>query len=82
MIFGVFVSGMEDQFKTYENYEVDTGGTEYDYKSIMQYGNTAFTSNGKDTMDAKFDHEMKLGSDEMSQRDILELNKAYACNCK
>eukprot|EP00112_Aurelia_sp_Birch-Aquarium-sp1_P008322 Seg1913.8 transcript_id=Seg1913.8/GoldUCD/mRNA.D3Y31 product="DNA repair protein RAD50" protein_id=Seg1913.8/GoldUCD/D3Y31 len=57
-----------------------TQGTPYDYKSIMHYSRTTFTMNGKDTIRAKFDPEMPLGGQEMSQYDILELNKAYQCH--
>lgn len=54
--------------------------TVYDYKSIMHYSRTTFTSNGKDTMYAKFDPSLNLGSQELSQLDIQELNEVYQCH--
>eukprot|EP00794_Sanderia_malayensis_P016218 gene16218-17851_t len=54
--------------------------TLYDYKSIMHYGRTTFNNNGKDTINAKFDPAMDLGSQTLSETDILELNKIYQCH--
>ena len=58
------------------NYE----GTPYDLKSIMQYGRTAFTTNGQTTMENKFDPNMPLGSSDLSETDVVELNKHYHCD--
>ena len=54
----------------------------YDYKSIMHYSRTTFTLNGKDTMYAKFDPSLDLGSQKLSELDIQELNEVYQCHRK
>ncbi len=73
---------MEDNFEKIESYEANLQDTEYDYDSIMQYGETAFTANGKDTMNDKFDANRHLGSKKLSPSDIIELNLAYQCHCE
>ena len=59
-------------------------GTEYDIKSIMQYGKRTFvTSVGgvfKNTIESKFDPNMDIGNSELSKIDIIELNKLYQCH--
>lgn len=57
-------------------------GTTYDLKSIMQYGRTAFTKNGQNTMESKFDPNMPLGNTHLSDIDGIELRKHYQCDGK
>ena len=46
-----FVSlGLDSQFRKYPHSIVDSLGVRYDYASIMHYGKTAFSKNGKDTI--------------------------------
>ena len=73
---------MEGNFEKIEPYEANVQDTEYDFTSIMQYGATAFTRNGADTMRDKFDPNRPLGGRNLSDTDILELNKAYQCHCE
>ncbi len=73
---------MEGNFEKVESYEANVQDTDYDFKSIMQYGTTAFTINGQDTMRDKFDENSRLGAEELSKTDVIELNKAYQCHCK
>ena len=77
-----FLSGNKYNFDRQKAHAGLIQGTPYDYKSIMHYSRTTFTMNGKDTIRAKFDPEMPLGGQVMSQYDILELNKIYQCHCK
>merc|ERR1711936_1163129 len=46
-------TGLEDQFQKVQRHEVDLSGTPFDYKSVMQYHETAFSSNGAKVMQAK-----------------------------
>ena len=73
---------MESNFEKIESYEADVRDTDYDFDSIMQYGNTAFTMNGGDTMRDKFDDNKPLGGKNLTATDVLELNKAYQCHGK
>ena len=75
-------TGMESNFEKIESYEADVHDTDYDFASIMQYGSTAFTRNGADTMRDKFDPNKPLGATKLSNLDIIELNKAYQCHCE
>eukprot|EP00794_Sanderia_malayensis_P012311 gene12311-13581_t len=75
-------SGMEENFEKVESYEANVQDTDYDFNSIMQYGVTAFTVNGQDTMRDKFDESHELGSQALSKSDIIELNLAYQCHSK
>ncbi|XP_038663302.1 low choriolytic enzyme-like [Scyliorhinus canicula] len=51
-------------------------GTVYDYGSIMQYGSTAFTKNGKPTMIPKPDPNVELGQIRgLSTIDVLKVNR-------
>ena len=73
---------MENNFEKVESYEANVQETDYDFQSIMQYGNTAFTLNGQDTMVDKFDENKRLGGQNLSATDIIELNQAYQCKCE
>ncbi|XP_053356461.1 high choriolytic enzyme 1-like isoform X1 [Clarias gariepinus] len=55
-------------------------GTAYDYNSVMQYHKTAFSKNGQPTMIPIPDPNVPFGTaKEMSQNDILRLNRLYQC---
>ncbi|XP_072236050.1 high choriolytic enzyme 1-like [Leuresthes tenuis] len=54
--------------------------TPYDFKSIMEYSNDAFSKNGKPTIIAKCDPNLKFGhATKMSSNDILRINRLYRC---
>jgi len=46
----------------------------------MHYGNTAFTTNGKETIASKFDPNRPLGGKTVSWLDRSELFKMYQCH--
>ncbi|XP_067256785.1 low choriolytic enzyme-like isoform X1 [Chanodichthys erythropterus] len=55
-------------------------GTPYDYNSVMQYHRTAFSKNGYPTMVPIPNSNAELGkATQMSQNDIIRLNKLYKC---
>ncbi|XP_016386247.1 low choriolytic enzyme-like [Sinocyclocheilus rhinocerous] len=55
-------------------------GTPYDYGSVMQYERYAFSKNGLPTMVPIPDNNAALGtSTEMSQNDIIRINRLYQC---
>ncbi|XP_054879540.1 low choriolytic enzyme-like [Poeciliopsis prolifica] len=57
-------------------------GTPYDFKSVMQYSNKAFSKNGKPTIVAKCNPKLKFGhAEKMSVNDIARVNRLYQC-CK
>ena len=61
---------------------IDQFGMNYNYQSIMQYGRKAFSSNDGDTMQSIINPNMKLGGDEMTTEDIIELNTLYDCKSR
>ena len=54
----------------------------YDLKSIMHYGNKAFSKNGGDTIISRKYPWLKLGAkkEKLSTSDTKELNQLYKCN--
>ena len=55
----------------------------YDYDSIMHYGSYAFSSNGKKTIVPIQDPAATIGQrDDLSAKDISELNTLYDCQSK
>ncbi|XP_064182270.1 hatching enzyme 1.2-like isoform X3 [Anguilla rostrata] len=54
--------------------------TPYDYTSIMHYGRTAFSTNGKDTITPISNPNQSIGQRRrMSMGDILRIKKLYNC---
>ncbi|XP_073328283.1 high choriolytic enzyme 1-like [Pagrus major] len=55
-------------------------GTPYDYSSVMHYHQYAFSKNNQPTLVAIPDSSVEFGlASEMSQMDIIRLNKLYNC---
>lgn len=73
------LSNMASNFKRHVSYDATIQDTPYDYKSLMHYGKTSFTMNGKVTIEAKFDKNQPLGGTVMTYWDEAELNKMYQC---
>ncbi|KRZ24175.1 Zinc metalloproteinase nas-4 [Trichinella pseudospiralis] len=73
--------GMESEFEKYSDQDLDNLGFEYDYESIMHYEKEAFSRNGRATLiPLKSGSEMMGQRDGLSAKDILKINKLYACN--
>jgi len=67
-------------FKKYSHGEADYYGERYDYDSVMHYGNWAFSTNNKKTIEAVRDPKRLLGQrDGFSPIDVKQLNKVYKC---
>ena len=76
------LSGYDDNFARYSRAEVTTLSLPYDTGSVMHYESTAFTKNGKPTIQSIKSYK-KLGQrDGLSQLDIQKLNKLYSCGDK
>nr|XP_046250282.1 hatching enzyme 1.2-like [Scatophagus argus] len=70
-------SGMEHNF---DKVNTLNQGTSYDYGSVMHYSKYAFSKNNQPTMVAIPNSSVQFGTaTEMSQKDILRLNKLYQC---
>ena len=56
-------------------------GTPYDLRSIMQYGKNTFrkASASGNVMESKEDPDAPISNNEMSDWDIIELNRRYQC---
>uniref|UniRef100_A0A1I8AX41 Metalloendopeptidase n=1 Tax=Meloidogyne hapla TaxID=6305 RepID=A0A1I8AX41_MELHA len=62
----------------------DTLDEPYDYKSIMHYGSSAFSKNGRNTLEAVIDEFTNIigTSFELSELDISKIMKLYRCKQK
>ncbi|XP_037652309.1 low choriolytic enzyme-like [Sebastes umbrosus] len=70
-------AGTEGNFKRQKTNNLKTS---YDFNSIMHYSKYAFSKNGQPTIVAKRNPDQVLGrAKEMSQTDILRVNKLYRC---
>eukprot|EP00112_Aurelia_sp_Birch-Aquarium-sp1_P026178 Seg910.15 transcript_id=Seg910.15/GoldUCD/mRNA.D3Y31 product="Zinc metalloproteinase nas-4" protein_id=Seg910.15/GoldUCD/D3Y31 len=71
------------QFRKYRIWESSQLGVPYDKKSIMHYGNFAFSNNGKKTITSLSDPNEIIGQRrKFSKIDIQKLNKFYNCKGK
>ncbi|WKY03576.1 hypothetical protein Q1695_004936 [Nippostrongylus brasiliensis] len=74
--------GMKSQFDKISAALQDTQGEDYDYRSIMHYDSTAFSRNGKHTIEtvvAGFTDVIGTSVD-LSELDIVKINKLYQCS--
>ncbi len=78
------LAGMERNFKSYPTDVSDTLNQPYDLKSIMHYGNKAFTKNGGDTIISRRFPDLRLGAkqEKLSSIDSSQLNQLYKCNVR
>uniref|UniRef100_A0A1I7ZIA6 Metalloendopeptidase n=1 Tax=Steinernema glaseri TaxID=37863 RepID=A0A1I7ZIA6_9BILA len=73
-------SGLEDQFDKYSLNMIDHLGTAYDYTSVMHYASTAFSKNGKPTIEPR-KKNAEIGQRRgFSENDIYKINKLYKCS--
>ena len=75
---------MEGNFRNYPNGVTDTLGQPYDVKSIMHYGNKAFSKNGRDTLVSIKRPWIKLGGEhkKLTAIDTAQLNQLYNCRLR
>lgn len=66
-------------FDKYDTFTVEDYGIKYDYSSVMHYGPTGFSTNGKPTIVPK-DPLANIGQRVgLSRKDIEKLNRMYNC---
>ncbi|KAI3420994.1 hypothetical protein GPALN_014621 [Globodera pallida] len=72
------LTGMDSQFDIVSSAIQDTLGEPYDYRSIMHYGSSAFSRNGRNTLEAVVDEFTNIIGTvmELSEMDIMKL---YRC---
>ena len=71
---------MRYNFQKLNESQVDDYGVEYDYSSIMHYGRTFFSTDGKSTTLRPLDDTAEIGQRlQLSPLDILQANKLYMC---
>ncbi|KAM6943546.1 hatching enzyme 1.2-like [Xenentodon cancila] len=69
--------GMEHNFNKVATNNL---GTPYDFNSVMEYGNRAFSKNGEPTILSKADPNLVFGkARDMSANDIARVKKLYKC---
>ncbi|KAE9417170.1 hypothetical protein Angca_010266, partial [Angiostrongylus cantonensis] len=73
--------GMKSQFDKVSSILQDTQGEKYDYRSIMHYDSTAFSRNGRHTIETVEDGFTNVigSSTDLSELDIVKINKLYQC---
>ncbi|CAO4372075.1 unnamed protein product [Caenorhabditis nigoni] len=76
--------GMKSQFDKISAVLQDLQGENYDYKSIMHYDSTAFSRNGRNTIETVEDgFTQVIGTNQdLSELDIVKINKLYSCKAK
>ncbi|KAM9852598.1 hatching enzyme 1.2-like [Aulostomus maculatus] len=68
-------AGLESQFVKEDTNNL---GSPYDFNSVMQYSNKAFSKNGQPTLEAKSDPSLQFGlATELSSEDIARVNSLY-----
>nr|QNH72382.1 toxin candidate TRINITY_DN22557_c0_g2_i1 [Pachycerianthus borealis] len=72
--------GLEHNFDKFSGKLVTHLGSPYDYDSVLHYNNHAFSTNGKDTIQAVGDSDRRFGQREgFSKNDLRQINKLYNC---
>ena len=77
-------TGKGHNFNVYDDAgQLDSADGLYDFRSLMHYGNFAFSKNNKPTMVVIKDPSLQLGRNgNLSYLDIIQLNILYNCKCK
>uniref|UniRef100_A0A914I3Z5 Metalloendopeptidase n=1 Tax=Globodera rostochiensis TaxID=31243 RepID=A0A914I3Z5_GLORO len=75
------LTGMDSQFDIVSSAIQDTLGEPYDYRSIMHYGSSAFSRNGRNTLEAVVDEFTNIIGTvmELSEMDVAKIMKLYRC---
>ena len=76
------LAGYKEAFAKFSEYRIDSRGIKYDYESVMHYGGTAFSKNGKPTIQARQSGVHQLGNTKLSALDIQQANLLYGCDSK
>ncbi|CAI4228413.1 unnamed protein product [Auanema sp. JU1783] len=73
--------GMKSQFDKISVALQDLQGEKYDYRSIMHYDSTAFSRNGKNTIETVEEGFTDVigSATDLSPLDIVKINKLYQC---
>ncbi|CAB3410375.1 unnamed protein product [Caenorhabditis bovis] len=72
-------AGLQDQFDKYTLNMIDHLGTKYDYGSVMHYAPTAFSKNGKPTIEP-LESGVEIGQRVgFSENDLYKINMLYNC---
>ena len=66
-------------FDKYHKVRINSRNVTYDFKSIMHYGNYAFSSNKKETIVARNRNIKEFGNIHLSPLDIKQANLVYNC---
>ncbi|XP_057310030.1 zinc metalloproteinase nas-14-like [Hydractinia symbiolongicarpus] len=69
--------GLEHNFN---RHDTDSLGVSYDPKSVMHYGNRAFSNGNGPTIVWKQDPSLILGGQVLTEKDVLQLNLFYECS--
>jgi hypothetical protein len=81
--FPPFLSGQEMKFIRYSKDVITTLDLQYDYESVLHYGNNFFSKNGRPTILATTMPWVTLGQrNAMSKLDYAKINVLYDCKCK
>uniref|UniRef100_A0AAQ6IAW7 Metalloendopeptidase n=1 Tax=Anabas testudineus TaxID=64144 RepID=A0AAQ6IAW7_ANATE len=76
--FGNIRPGLESNFRKVQTNNL---GTPYDFNSVMQYPNYAFSKNGLPTITARCNPNLPLGcAKQISRNDIARVNRLYKCS--
>nr|QNH72427.1 toxin candidate TRINITY_DN38610_c0_g1_i1 [Pachycerianthus maua] len=75
------IPGQEDQFDKLSIADIDDLDLQYDYKSLMHYGKTSFTVNGKQTVSSVLKPESEtFGGEMFTELDLQKINTLYHCS--
>lgn len=79
-LFRFFNTAIRSNFKKYEADKIDYLGESYDYDSIMHYDQYAYAIDEKMPTIVPKDASANIDDNfDLSQKDIIKLNKLYKC---